>query len=96
MPSSTAALQFPSEEGNFLGGWQAQASDRYARVARLRVQNMQKAVVQSIQRSRSGDLLGESETLTHFAEFMVEKSFPEDQQGKLITALQTLGPPINI
>ena len=92
MPSSTAALQFPTEERNFLGGWQAQASDRYAMVARLRVQNMQKAVVQSIQRSRSGDLLEESETLTHFAEFMVEKSFPEDQQAKLITALQTLVP----
>ena len=43
MPSSTAALGFCKEERNFLGGWQAQASDRCARILKLRVRNMQKS-----------------------------------------------------
>ena len=55
MPSASAALNFSREERNFLGGWQAQASDRYARVARVRVQNIQKAVVRTFQEQVQGD-----------------------------------------
>ena len=88
MPSSTAALGFPQEERNILGGWQAQASDRYARVAKLSVRNMQKAVVQTIQKNDRDDPFGEAETFTHLDEFMAQKSHPPEARAKLISALE--------
>ena len=88
MPSSTAALGFSQEERNFLGGWQAQASDRYARVAKLRVRNMQRAVVETIQKNDRDDPLGEGETFTHLDEFMAQKSHSPEARAKLITALE--------
>ena len=88
MPSASAALNFPREERNFLGGWQAQASDRYARVARLRVQNIQKAVVRTFQEQVQGDPLGESETFTHMEEFLVTKGCSEERRKRLLDALQ--------
>ena len=78
MPSSTVVLGFSKEEQNFLGGWQAQASDRYARVPKLRVRNTQKAVVQTIQKNDRDDPLGEAETLTHLDEFMAQKAHPPE------------------
>ena len=79
---------FTREERTFLGGWQAQASDRYARVARLRVQNIQKAVVRTFQEPVQGDPLGESETFTHMEEFLVTKGCSEDLKKRLLHALQ--------
>ena len=88
LPSSTAALGFPQEERNFLGGWQAEARDRYARVAKLRVRNMQKAVVQTIQKNDRDDPLGEAETFTHLDEFMAQKSHSPEARAKLFSALE--------
>ena len=82
------AVNFTKEERNFLGDWQAQAGDRYARVAKLRVQNIQKAVVRTFQDSVQGDPLGESETFTHMEEFVVAKGWSEDLRTKLVQALQ--------
>ena len=44
MHSSSSALGF-TKSTETLGGWTAENSDRYARVARLKIQTMQKAVV---------------------------------------------------
>ena len=49
MPSCCAALQFTKDQRNYLGRWSAEVSDRYARVAVLRIRTLQGAVVTSIQ-----------------------------------------------
>ena len=40
LPSATALLGFDKTDRDFLGGWTAQGSDRYARVSRTKIQNM--------------------------------------------------------
>ena len=84
MPSASTALNFTREERNFLGGWQAQASDRYARLAKLRVQNMQRVVVRTLQGPAEGDPLGEAETFAHMEEFLIEKGCSEGLRTKLL------------
>ena len=58
LPSATALLGFEKSDRDFLGGWAAQGSDRYARVSRTRVANMQKAVIRAIHESANVDPLG--------------------------------------
>ena len=43
MPSCAAALGFEKSKRDSLGGWSAQASDRYARIAKLRVESREHA-----------------------------------------------------
>ena len=47
LPSATAMLGYEKSDRDFLGGWTAQGIDRYARVSRTKVTNMQKAVVRA-------------------------------------------------
>ena len=63
MPSATAVLNYEKSHRDFLGRWSAKGSDVYARVARVRVANLQRAVVSSLQ-SSSPDPIAESE-ITH-------------------------------
>ena len=39
-PSSSSAMGFPKSDRDYLGGWAAENSDRYSRVARLKIQTM--------------------------------------------------------
>ena len=55
LPSCTSILGFDKSQRDFLGGWSAQGSDRYARVAKLRVENMWKAVTKAIHSRGSRD-----------------------------------------
>ena len=57
LPSATQVLNFSKEDRDFLGGWMAQASDRYARTARRKIVNMQRTVVRHIE-TKSEDRLG--------------------------------------
>ena len=52
-PSSAAALGIAKEERDFLGGWSAQGSDRYARVAQLRITKIQQRVIVALQSKTS-------------------------------------------
>ena len=51
MPTSTAALRYEKSQRDFLGGWSARGSGVYARVARVRIGKMQRAVVTALQSS---------------------------------------------
>ena len=89
MPSATSALGFPKSDRDYLGGWAAENSDRYARVARLKIQTMQKAVVQSISNPSSKDPLGEAETLTHLEQHFSHslQHVPEHVRSKCLISL---------
>ena len=62
LPSCCAALDFSKEERDYLGSWSTQRSDRYARIARLRISNLQRAVARSTRQGPQGDSLGERES----------------------------------
>ena len=57
-----------NSKGFFLRGWNAQASDRYARTARRSVINMQRAVIRALY-SPGSDPLPEQDLAEHFEEF---------------------------
>ena len=50
MPSATALLGFEKSVRDSLGGWSAQASERYARIAAQRIRYMQRTVVAELQK----------------------------------------------
>ena len=93
MPSATSALGFPKSDRDYLGGWAAENSDRYARVSRLKIQTMQKAVVQSISNPSSEDPLGEAETLTHLEQHFSHslQHVPEHVRSKCLISLGGTG-----
>ena len=92
MPSCCAALQFPLGQRNYLGGWSAEGSDRYARVAALRIRSLQGAVVRSIQAGPEGDPLREQETLSHLQQYGEDKKVQPDEMVPLIRNLETWQP----
>ena len=79
LPSATQVLNFSKEERDFLGGWLAQASDRYARTARRKVVNMQRTVVWHIE-MMSEDRLGEDETSAVRDEISTGKGVAESER----------------
>ena len=82
MPSCAAALGFEKSQRDFLGGWSAQGSDKYARIAKLRVGNMQKAVIRAIHTYDQEDPLGEAETSLALDEHMKGLGLREEQRQK--------------
>ena len=58
-----AALGFPKEERDNLGGWSPQGSDTNARTAELRISSVQKSVSNVIVQGPEGDRLGEQESM---------------------------------
>ena len=81
MPSATALLGFEKSVGDFLGGWSAQASERYARIAAQRIRNMERTVVAELQKGLS-DPLAEAETLAQLDEFLSGQGVPEEERSR--------------
>ena len=70
LPSATAALGYQKTDRDILGGWSAQASDRYTRLAKQRITVLQLAVADSFSNLAIADPLAESESLENFREYM--------------------------
>ena len=85
--SATLILNFPKPQRDFLGGWNPQASDRYARTARRTITVMQKAVVRAIH-SRKTDPLSEQDLAEHFEQYLSEQRLPQDSIVQCISSLR--------
>ena len=92
MPSATAALGVDKTERDYLGGWSAQGSDRYARVAKRRISNMQKLVVKALQQEGQ-DKLAEEETIEALEEFMASTGIATDDKVRILGVLSWSPPP---
>ena len=91
MPSATAVLKYEKSERDFFGGWSAKGSDVYARVARLRIANLPRAVVSALQ-SSSPDPIAESE-ITHEVLNNLEKlKVSTSQQKEILNTLESTLP----
>ena len=87
MPSATATLGFEKSVRDFLGGWSAQASERYARIEAQRIRNMQRTVVAELQKDLV-DPLAEAETLVQFDGFLAEQGVPEEERSRCVKLLE--------
>ena len=89
LPSATGALGYSKQERDVLGGWSAQGSARYTRLARQRISVMQSAVVNALQDKSSPDPLCEEESHQGLEAFMREAPMPPtevERTMKLITS----------
>ena len=87
MPTATQVLAFPKEERDFLGGWLAQAGDRYARTARRKIANMQRTVAREI-RTKSAGRLAEEETSRSLQDFLETEGLPEAERNENVKRLE--------
>ena len=87
MPSATATLGFEKSVRDFLGGWSAQASERYAHIAAQRIRNMQRTVVAELQKDLVHPL-AEAETLVQFDGFLSEQGVPEEERSRCVKLLE--------
>ena len=87
LPSATLILNFPKPQRDFLGGWNPQASDRYARTARRMITVMQKAVVRAIH-SKKVDPLSEQDLAEHFEQFLSEQHLSKDSIAQCNSSLR--------
>ena len=69
---------------DFLGGWNAQGSNRYTRLARRRIFDMQLAVLRSLSQPELQDPLGESDTVIEFAEYLTTLTGEEEHKAKIL------------
>ena len=71
---------------DFLGGWSAQGSDRYARVAVKTISLIQRSVVQALKKPEE-DPLGESETLEQYESFLAQQLVTEVEKKRCLNQL---------
>ena len=90
LPTAAQILEFSKEERDFLGGWLAQASDRYARSARRKIVNMQRAVAREIRTKCPGRLAEEETSLTSH-DFLKAKGLPEAERNDYVETSGRLG-----
>ena len=81
LPSATAALGAPMEQRDYLGGWSAQGSDNYSRVAARMISNLQKLVV-SARQSSSGDPVAEADTASELDDHLCSKGYSVEDRAK--------------
>ena len=91
MPSSTAALRYERSQRDFSGGWSARGSDACARIARVRIGNMQRAVITALQ-SSSPDPIAESEITHQFVEYLTKMNVNDTQQMEILKNLESTFP----
>ena len=88
LPTCTAILGYDKSTRDFLGGWNAQGSDRYTRAARTRIFDMQLAVVKALAISGDMDVIGESETAAEFSDYLSSLPLAEDLKLAVLRGLE--------
>ena len=87
LPSATTALGYPKADRDYLGGWSAQGSDRYARVSVLRITTIQRAVVSALGKPECEDPLGEAETVQQHEIFLKSQGVSNTDRTKHLNML---------
>ena len=91
LPSATAALGVPMEQRDYLGGWVAQGSDNYSRVAARMFSNLQKLVI-SARQSSSGDPFAEADTASQLDDHLCPKGYSVEDRAKCFKGLESTTP----
>ena len=86
LPSATAALGVPKDQRDYLGGWSAQGSDSYTRVAARMITNLQKLVIRARQGS-SEDPFAEAETSKQLDDHLCSKGYSAEDRERCFKGL---------
>ena len=81
MPSAASVLGFNKSDRDFLGGWSAEGSQRYTRIAKYKIAQMQTAVASTF-RSSETDQLAEADDIDSLADFLRSWDVPEESIRK--------------
>ena len=92
LPSSTAALKYEKSQLYFLGGWSARRSDVYARIARVRIGNLQNAVISALQSTTLHDPIAESEISDDLMAHLDKQKIEKSQQKEISSSLEIIAP----
>ena len=69
------------EQRDYLGGWGAQGSDNYSRVAARMFSNLQKLVI-NVRQSSSGDPFAEADTSSQLDDHLCPKGYSVEDRAK--------------
>ena len=84
LPSAAGALNVDKSDCDMLGGWMAQESDRYNRVARVRIRAVQAQVTQTFSNHEKHDPLLEGDTIEEFRLFLQKQGCSGEVQTEYI------------
>ena len=89
MPSASAAVGYQKSDRDVLGGWSAQGSDRYTRLARQRISAMQVTVARSFSDQKNSDPLGEAESLQALEVHMSNRVLSREEVSNVMKILSS-------
>ena len=89
MPTAAAAVGYEKHERDMLGGWSAQGSDKYNRIAKQRITAMQVTVARTFQEAATEDPLAEAESHACFETFMVDSGVPQVEVQRTMKLLES-------
>ena len=89
MRTAAAAVGYEKHERDMLGGWSAQGSDKYNRIAKQRITAMQVTVARTFQESAVEDPLAEVESHACFEAFMVDSGVPQVEVERTMKLLES-------
>ena len=81
LPSAAGAINVDKCDRDMLGGWAAQESDRYNRVARLRIRTVQERVAETFADRANHDPLFESDAIEEFRMFLQGQGTSAESAG---------------
>ena len=84
LPSAAGAINVDKSDRDMLGGWAAQESDRYNRVARLRIRAVQERVAETFADRANHDPLFESDAIEEFRMFLQGQGTSAEVQAEYI------------
>ena len=84
LPSAAGALNVNKSDRDMLGGWMLQESDRYNRVARVRIRAVQAQVAKTFSDREKHDPLLEGDTIEEFRLFLQKQGCSAEVQNEYI------------
>ena len=89
LPTASSALGISTQEKNLLGGWSARGSEQYNRLAKYRIAQTQREVVNRIWDKDAQDPLSETDSLRELAEFFRAQLIDETEMTRSIRLLSS-------
>ena len=89
LPSAAAALNVEKSDSDMLGGWMAQKSERYNRVAKVRIKVVQNLVGATFADRANSDPLFEADALEEFSLFLQRQGTSQELQAEYLRKLSS-------
>ena len=89
LPTVASILGTPTQEKNFLGGWSAEGSERYNRLAKYKIAQIQRDVIKLVLNKETPDPLVEKDSLRELADFLRAHQVDEEEITRSLQLLNS-------